>query len=476
MDEKEIDEILKEINSRKIESGFGEEYNQEPAEEIVFSLPNEASTEEKQLESEASESETESLPTEEIIQDDLSQGVKRDFYFADYSDDGYEEVEENKSTKNKRIAIALAIVCAIIAIGVGVFFGFFYDKGVEEPDNKAEPVVTVEETTVDNSPKNPLTGERGFNESALDKRPVAVVVENEYSTSAVKPQWGLSEADIVLEGESEFSTRMLFFYADYTNMPKQIGPTRSARPPFIRFSQLFDAVFIHAGLSHSGGGYVGADDVFVNENIDHINLLSLSEGGYFGRDYSRTKTVEHTGFLNGENVAELLNEKKINTTLNPSKFTALEFNEQAKKLSNNSALKVGFEWSSRCPKKAVFEYDQAEHRYITSDFDSQFGNSDAGWENLIFLLDETRYVVKENYKGSGKSETYCDYLLSGGKGMLCSEGTSIDITWGVSDKKLWIKDTNGNNLSLNPGKTYIGYGSSNHAGVYSIITQDQSNN
>ena len=89
------------------------------------------------------------------------------------------------------------------------------------------------------------------------------------------------------------------------------------------------------------------------------------------------------------------------------------------------------------------------------------------------LLDKTQYVVKENYKGSGKSETYCNYELSGGTGLICSEGTSVEISWGVADSKLWMKDLNGNEISLNPGKTYIGYGSSNHSGAYSVITDTQ---
>ena len=406
--------------------------------------------------------------------EDSSDEQKKDFYFADYEQDEYVEQEPKKNAKGRAALIAVA-VCAVIAIALGIYFGLFYDKSKEPETQTTTPIVaTTQPVTVDNSPKNPLTGESGFNESAVDKRPVAVVVENEYSTASVKPQWGIKQADIVLEGESEFSTRMLFFYADYSSIPKQVGPTRSARPPFIYFSQLFNAIFIHAGLSHSGGGYVGADDVFASKNIDHINLLSLSEGGkYFGRDYSRTSTVEHTGFLNGENVEALLNEKKINTTLNTAKFTSLSFNEKARELSDNAALKVGFKWSSNCPKNAVFTYNKESHKYTTADFDSKFGTSGAEWENLILLLDKTQYVVKENYKGSGKSETYCNYELSGGTGLICSEGTSVEISWGVSDSKLWMKDLNGNEISLNPGKTYIGYGSSNHSGAYSIITDTQ---
>ena len=491
MDDREIDKILKELKERK-QSDIKVEETVEDGKQEIFSISTIDDTDEKtdeplqevsdNLKIEEEASPDDNIQNEEAPQDeepieqseDSSDEQKKDFYFADYEQDEYVEQEPKKNAKGRAALIAVA-VCAVIAIALGIYFGLFYDKSKEPETQTTTPIVaTTQPVTVDNSPKNPLTGESGFNESAVDKRPVAVVVENEYSTASVKPQWGIKQADIVLEGESEFSTRMLFFYADYSSIPKQVGPTRSARPPFIYFSQLFNAIFIHAGLSHSGGGYVGADDVFASKNIDHINLLSLSEGGkYFGRDYSRTSTVEHTGFLNGENVEALLNEKKINTTLNTAKFTSLSFNEKARELSDNAALKVGFKWSSNCPKNAVFTYNKESHKYTTADFDSKFGTSGAEWENLILLLDKTQYVVKENYKGSGKSETYCNYELSGGTGLICSEGTSVEISWGVADSKLWMKDLNGNEISLNPGKTYIGYGSSNHSGAYSIITDAQ---
>ncbi|MGN1202764.1 MAG: DUF3048 domain-containing protein, partial [Eubacterium sp.] len=138
--------------------------------------------------------------------------------------------------KNKKLPLIFALV-AVILIGAagGIYFGFIADKKEEEPTPQQSSV--VEEVQV----LNPLTGEIGFNTAAVGKRPVAVVVENEYSTEAVRPQWALSDADIVLEGESEYSTRLLLFWADYTDVPEMVGPTRSARPPFIKFSGLFDS-------------------------------------------------------------------------------------------------------------------------------------------------------------------------------------------------------------------------------------------
>lgn len=390
-----------------------------------------------------------------------------------------EEIDEVNDGKNKKIIIIIVAIVALIAIAVGVYFGFFHNKG-EEPA-PTQPATTKAAIVVDEDKgaMNPLTGEFGYNDAAVGKRPVAVVVENEYSTESVRPQWGLNKADILLEGESEFSTRLLLFFADYTNVPEKVGPARSARPPFIHFAQLFDAPFIHAGLSHSKGNYTGADSVFTNEGVDHYNLLSGSEGGrFFDRDKSRTSTIEHTGFLNGTNVKVLFEAKEWRTDIDEAKFSVLAFNEEAKELSQTPAEKLEFNWSDvyssgKCPKTGHFSYDSEKKAYTTTDFDSRFGTADLEFANLVFLLDETEYVVKENYKGSGSSEVYCNYKLSGGKGVVASMGTKIDITWGVKNGKLWIKDADGNDIALNPGKTYIGYGSSNHGGAVKDATQSE---
>ena len=433
----------------------------EVADDAVEDVPK---TDEPEYEEEYEEE----YPEENAEAESSQQDDKDNIYFSEMA----EQVDDKKpKKKGKTIAIVLVVLALVVAIAVGVYFYFFNGNKQDEATTvtKAQATEAVSETSP-LGPQNPLTGEAGYDESALTQRPVAVVVENEYSTSSVRPQWGLADADIVLEGESEFSTRMLLFWADYNKVPEQVGPARSARPPFIRFSQLFNAVFIHAGLSHSKDNYVGADEVFKNENVDHINLLSFSESSsYFHRDKSRTSTIEHTGCLMGAHTAEMLQKSKINLKLNESKFTKLQFNDEAKALSSNTANEVSFKWSKGyCPKLGKYTYDAEKHKYTTTDFDSKYGTSGVEWENLIFLLDETEYIVKHNYKHAGNSETYCNYKLSGGKGIVCSEGTCVEITWGVKDGKLWMKDAQGNEVKLNPGKSYIGYGSSNHGGYYEV--------
>lgn len=491
MTDNELDAILKEIEKKANEKANGDYTEPEPKKdapavsepvkaEPVTSEPAEEAPAEQPKRAENVVEEKEELKLTETESSDVEGFNLTDVdnlpELPQYDED--EEFEEDGS-KRKKIITAVIAVVVIIAVGVGVYFGFFHKKPEAPSTTKPSQTMQAPVTEADKGAMNPLTGEYGFNENAVGKRPIAVVAENEYSTESVRPQWGLKEADIVLEGESEFSTRLLLFYADYTNIPEQVGPTRSARPPFIRFSQLFDSVFIHAGLSHSKGNYVGADTVFETENVDHYNLLSGTENGeLFGRDKSRTSTIEHTGYLNGKGMQSLVESKKWNMDINSSKFTALNFNDEAKELSETPALNLEFRWSGadgsgRCPKTGHFSYDAEKKVYTTADFDSRYGTADLEFANLIFLFDKTEYVVKDNYKNSGSSETYCDYKLSGGKGVVASMGTQVEITWGVENGKLWIKDANNNDITLNPGKSYIGYGSSNHGGSIKTVIETE---
>lgn len=462
MSEKELDAILEELRNGKSSDN---NFNQENDVSLKDALKGFGATDVKEIKDEKP-LEPLAPPKKSITENEPDLDIVESFSKEKAPKQAPKKSKQAKKNDKKKKIIIISIIAVVLVIAITVV-AIIAAKGkkAEEPTKPTQPKTTQAEVVeVEKGPLNPLTGETGYSEAALTQRPVAIVVENEYSSESVRPQWALADADIVLEGESEYSTRMLLFWADYTKVPSKVGPTRSARPPFIRFSQLFDSIFIHAGLSKTKGDYIGADTVFKTDNVDHINLLSYEENGtYFGRDRSRGGAVEHTGYLNGDNLPALIERNKINTSLNKNKFTTLSFNDEAKALSSNAGNSALFRWSTTaCPKKGHFTYDSASHKYTTTDFDSSNGKANPAWENLVFLLDQTEYIVKHGYKGG--SETYCNYKLSGGKGMIFSEGTYIDISWGVSNGKLWMKDANGNEVKLNAGKTYIGYGSSNHGG------------
>lgn len=394
--------------------------------------------------------------------------------------------------KNSKFAVILVLVAALIC-GSGAFLLSSCSSG-DGDSAKAEPEPEPIPVT------NPLTGanaEQGFDENAINQRIVAFVVEN---APDARPQWGMDDEnyppDIILEGEVEGGiTRTLWLYADYNKLPEQIGPMRSARPPFIKFSELFDSIFIHWGMSHSKGDYVGASSVFKNDNVDHINQMSFSnECGLFDRDHSRNVSTEHTGIVYGDKVPAAIEEYGCRTE--PKEYTELGFNETTQDMSDIVADEVKVTFSDRTAwETKTWTYDEEDGQYHTDAF-----RNDLKRDNLLVLYDDTEYITKENYEGPGSSGsvTYCNYDLDGGKGKLFSNGTVKNIEWKANMKKLSLIDADATEAAreaaeakaieegktqeeidtilkttvvyanLNPGRTWIGWISDNNGGDLEI--------
>ena len=281
------------------------------------------------------------------------------------------------------------------------------------------------------------TAEEGYDEAAGERRVAAFVVEN---SPDARPQWGMDDPnyspDIVLQAEVEGGiTRMLWFYADYEKTPEIIGPTRSARPPFIKFSELFDSIFIHWGQSHSKGSYVGASSVFKHDKVDHINQMTLDDKeGLYGRDNTRNVNVEHTGIIYTAKLPATIANEGFRTT--PKEYTKLCFNNVTEPVSETAATQIGVTYSDRAFEGTYWTYNEEDGMYHTSDFENDFAR-----ENLIVLFDDTEYITKENYQGGGGgSVTYCNYKFRGNEGKLFSKGTVKDIKWQRVDGKLEIID------------------------------------
>ena len=398
--------------------------------------------------------------------------------------------------KNTKILAALVVVLALTC-GAGAFLMTACSGGDEAATKKvAEP--EPEPIT------NPLTGataEQGYDENAINQRIVAIVVEN---APEARPQWGMDDPeyapDIILQGEVEGGiTRTLWFYADFNKLPEQVGPLRSARPPFIRFSEVFDAVFIHWGQSHTKGNYIGASTVFKEDVVDHINQMSFAnECGLYDRDSSRGVSMEHTGILYGDKVKAAIDEYGCRKA--PETPTKLNFNETAQPMSDICADEVTLNFSSKTDwEPTVWTYNEEDQQYHTSNF-----NNDLKRDNLLVLFDETEYITKENYEGPGStgSVTYCDYALGGGEGKLISQGTVKDIEWTINNEKFYIIDKDATEAAqqkaaeeaaaegktqeeidqivktkivyanLNPGKTWIGWASSNNGGSVEIVPNE----
>jgi len=376
--------------------------------------------------------------------------------FGDYDDDYLEEDEgmANSANKKKRIIIAVAVIAVIIAVAVGVYFGFFYEK--EEPTTTTVPTTT----TTTQAPviiKNPLTGEADYNEAAVGKRPVAVVVEN---SPQARPQYNMDTPDIIFEGEVEGGiTRMLWLYADMTDLPDRVGPSRSARPSFVEFSEFFDSIFVHFGGSHSKGSYVGGYETIEKDNVDNIDGMSVSS--CFKRQSD--KSSPHNAALLGNKLVEAIDKKGYRTDIDESAFSAFSFYDKFTPVPGTACNSLKVKVSSRTDTHSL-TYNSEDKVYVNeSDY-----KADIRFTNVIVMFADTTYVNKENYKGSGKTETYCNYSFTSGTGKLASGGMIQDFTWSVDNNVLTLKDEQGKELKLNPGNSWICIASANHDGSITI--------
>lgn len=455
-EDNEVDKILNEIKQKE-----AERTNKEDDTELTFSEEAEPAEEMEEQTQEADEQDKPAEEEESTSDEDfelVDNKLTAEDDAVDISDFSAEPDENNGKGKKKAaiIAVIILIVAAIVAAGVFVFI----KNNEKEPETTAAPSTTAATTAAPVVYNNPLTNEAGLSQSAIDKRPVAIVVEN---AAAARPQWGMDDEnnapDIIIEGEVEGGeTRMLWMFADYSAVPEQVGPVRSARPPFIRFSQLFDSIFVHWGQSASKGNYVGADKVFKSEDVDHINQMAFSDKvGLYGRDKSRKVSSEHTGVLYGANLPAAIEQEKFRTDIEKDSFSAFSFNNENTAVGTEACNTLSVAFSGRSQKK-TWTYNAEDKLYHTDDY-----NNDVTRTNLLVLYDNTEYIVKDNYK-NGKSETYCDYRLAGGSGKLASMGTVTEITWSVENGILVIKDSTGKEVNLNTGKTWIGWASSNNGG------------
>lgn len=368
------------------------------------------------------------------------------------------------------------------------------EKAPAEPVEEPEPEPIV----------NPLTGSFDFDEKAANRRICGFVVENH---PAARPQIGMDDKkyspDIIVEGEVEGGiSRMLWLYADYHKLPDVIGPLRSARPPFIRFSAMFDSYFIHWGMSHTEGGYIGANTVFRRYNTDHINAMDFPDkSDAFGRDMTTGKSLEHTGRAYGDKIPKAIKEAGFRTK--PKERTKLVWREENGTVGKKTCGEVTVKFSD-IAGSTHWTYDKEKNVYRTDSFQN---NTER--DNLIVLEDKTNYVTNAIYQGHGV--TYCDYKFKGGTAWIISNGTYCKARWRRDGMKFILykvkktkvpkteeelaAENNENSAKdemeeqkdykiveeeepyeLNRGKSWIGWISNNHGGkvdIKKIKTEDK---
>ncbi len=310
--------------------------------------------------------------------------------------------------------------------------------------------------------ENPLTGEFNLTDGAVGKRPVAVMINN---VNKSMPQYGVAQADIIFEIPVEgYLTRFMAVYADYTQMPK-ICSIRSCRSYFPAIAKGFDAVYVYSGMAS-----------VIRDYVDSLDLAEFeggrNHGGLFGRDQERKEagySLEHTMYFDGTGIVEAMEERNLRSDIISGKegnaFLFHEPDEQVKPEGESCGV-VEIDFGAAT---ATLTYDSKTNTYLKElngnpQIDGEEGTQLA-FTN-VFVLETT--ITTEEY-GNHK-----DVDWHGGNGYYVSNGAVQRITWSKKDEKASLKfyDTDGEELAINRGKSYIAISRKNRVEFTGTVTEE----
>ena len=315
-------------------------------------------------------------------------------------------------------------------------------------ESTTEEAATEDYTIPEGMYLSELTGEP-ISEDIKDQRPIAVMVDNE---SLALPHYGIAEADVVYEMMNSTLnnriTRLMCIIKDWGNI-EQMGSIRSTRPTNILLMSEWNAV-----LCHDGGPYYN-DQYFVRDWADHFS-------GTFSR-VSNGKSKEYTEYILSGDLEANFEDSGYSTTYNEyanedtSHFEFTDYGTTVD-LSENGyqycadAILIDLKPFAHNGTQLVYNeetetYDYYEYGEIHEDAED---GEVLTFDNVILQkctftqLDDNGYLIYN-----------CIDINQ--PGLYATKGKITDIVWTKTTETEITRyyDENGNELTINTGKTYI---------------------
>ena len=327
----------------------------------------------------------------------------------------------------KRFLILFSLLLMLLCTSCGA-------NGNKEdvPAPKAEEAVVL----------NPLSGLPLHDETAVSRRPAAVMLNNIH---LAMPQHGVSAADIIFEYNVEGDiTRMIGFFQE-VEKAGMIGSVRSARPYFIDTALGMDAIYVHAG------GSTEAYDMMYELDMDDIDEPDFD---CFWRDEERAQTMafEHTLMTSGQRIFDYTKNNGWRLEHEPGYTYPVTFVEDGTPAAGTPATDISVTFSSY--KTGTFTYDPETGLYMVGQYGDAYidGNTakQVGVTNLL--------VLRTSVVNSGDSKGHMIIDVQGsGEGTFFCGGKSTEIEWHKEnqDDPFTFTMPDGSDLSLGAGHTYV---------------------
>ena len=248
-------------------------------------------------------------------------------------------------------------------------------------------------------------------------------------------------------------TRLMAVYADYTEVP-DICSVRSCRYYYPILAYGMDAIYCHWGTDRTI-----ALDTLNDLGIDRFdgNDSSLGYGTVFVRDENRAQSyaTEHTGCLKGSELEQAIPDMGYRTDINElNENGAFIFNSPENPEAPDGAVCMSAELEFSSDYYSTFEYSNENKTYLKYHSGSPHNDGVTGNQlefTNVFVL-ETDISVRSDGK-------LMDIGLDGGDGYYISMGKAEPVTWSKKSAEAPVKiyDLTGEMISVNAGKSYIGF-------------------
>lgn len=350
----------------------------------------------------------------------------------------------------------LLVSFAILGVFVVIYAMQKDDRGENNNTTEISNTPTISVTLAVASPtptpdlhigeaKSKLTG-LWIPEEEANKRPYAVMLNN---IKVANPQSGISDASILYEALVEGGiTRLMGIFENVdaaSETAKRLGSVRSARHYYVSFADEYDAVFVHFGKT------TYADKKMKKLGIDHIDGNIGIGTGAFHRD--KTIKAPHNAFASFDGLATIMEKAGYRTEYEEGYEAHFRFAEEDFTLPVGEAVnKLTLKFSSYTSPYFIYDVNNGVYeRY-------QFGDAhiDANTKETLTYKNIIVQFVKEWDIDKNGYQTM-DIEDATGKGFYITNGTAVSITWSKNEKTRFMRyyDMEGNELTINPGKTYI---------------------
>lgn len=298
------------------------------------------------------------------------------------------------------------------------------------------------------SDRNPLTGVKMEEPSILARRPIAVKISNS-PAQFVRPQSGLSQADIVFEHVTEGPITR-FTAVIYGQTPPDMGPIRSARLIDLEIPAMYDAALAYSGSS------IGVSRRLFGSDFSH-RILRSNVPGYYrtGAD----KPYEHTLYGEPEFFWEELEARGENFA--PSLAPNMAFSSDPPPQGNpaDSVIVRYRDWT-----RIDWRYDSESGLYLRwadgePHIDANWGEQIGASNVVVLFADHQLDTTICEYQSGNECLAHSMEIRIWGQGqaVLFRDGLQYDGFWtrfSRGDMVTFI-DVNGDPLPLQLGNTWI---------------------